>query len=154
MNNCKNSLLFAFIILIILCIYYNKDINEGFEDVPQCYNPQFNVQGEGNDMEYCAEIEGVGNGCQKFDVTSGRDNRLAAFSIFGSYIDHLDPNSINNCMEPQGKTLSEWGLCDKELLKQIRGFGHNDNSPRLNASEHACEYYEKGFKNNQAKIQE
>lgn len=129
-------------------------MNEGFQDAPQCHSPQFTTEGEGADTKYCAEINGVGHGCQNFDVASGRDNRLAAFSIFGSYIDNLKPDDIDSCMKPQGETLSEWGLCDRDLLKKIDGFGHNENTPRLKAIENACEYYEKGFKNNESKLQD
>ena len=149
MKDCKNQLLFLLLILVFLYLYYNNNKIENFTDSQpaQCYNPKFTTEGEGNDMKFCTEIDGVGHGCQSFDVASGRDRRLAAFSIFGSYIDNLNPNDVNKCMEPQGQTLSEWGLCDKELIKQIRDFKYDDNEARLEAIESACQFYEKAYKN-------
>lgn len=149
MKDCKNQLLFLLLILVFLYLYYTKNNTEHFTDSQpaQCYNPKFTTKGEGDNMEFCGEIDGVGHGCQSFDVASGRDRRLAAFSIFGSYVDHLNPNDVNKCMEPQGQTLSEWGLCDKQLIGQIRDFGFDDNEPRLRAIESACKFYENGHKN-------
>jgi hypothetical protein len=153
MNNCQNTLLFVLLILVLL---YLKNTEEGFENeqnIPKCNNPQFTMTGTGNDMEYCAEIDGVGNGCQSYDYASGRDKRLAAFSIFGSYIDNLDTKDTSDCMKLQGQTLSEWGLCDKQLLNQIKEFKYDENTPRIKAIESACSYYEKGFQNNRQRIQ-
>lgn len=144
MDNCQNSLLFTLLILVILYLYYNNHI-EPFSNAPQCYSPQFSTSGTGNDMEYCADIQTVGKGCQSF---SDRDKRLAAFSIFGSYIDKLDSGDISKCMNQQGEILSQWGLCDKLIIDKIKSFGYDENKPRLKAIEDACEYYKKGHKTN------
>lgn len=116
-------------------------------NIPKCNNAKFYTEGEGDDMEFCANIFGVGTGCQKFDRKDGHDPRLAPFGIFGSYVDSLEPNQLDECMEAQGETLSKWGLCDAGFQDDVKGFGYKENEPRLKAIKKACQAYETGHKN-------
>jgi hypothetical protein len=155
MEKYQRTLLLGLLMLIVTYVYYSKNKNEYFEDkhIPECHNPQFELKGTGDDMEYCSKIDNISHGCQKFDKGLNRNPLLAAFSIFGSYIDNLDKKDITPCVNDQSKTLSEWGLCDANFLKEIKGFGYDENKPRIDAIENACKFYENGFKSEESKIQ-
>jgi hypothetical protein len=155
MEKYQRTLLLGLLILVVICIYYSNKSKEHFEDIhiPQCHNPYFELKGTGDDMEYCAKIDNIGQGCQKFDKGLNRNPLLAAFSIFGSYIDNLDKKDVTPCVNDQAKILSEWGLCDANFLTEVKGFGYDENKPRIEAIQNACKFYENGFKSQQPKIQ-
>ena len=154
MKDHQKTLLLGILIIIILCIYYNKTTESFDSRVPDCHNPQFNKEVDGNIIKHCAEIDGIGHGCQESDISvEGTDPRLSAFSIFGSYIDNLDSRDVNSCLQRPNtsQTLSDWGLCQKDTINKIRGFGYKQNEELLNAIQLACNFYEKA--NTPAKIQ-
>lgn len=151
-------LLFVILIIILLYLHYNTDNKETFttnttstpstqHHVPNCLNPQFSTEGSGDDQKFCATVDGVGHGCQQVDNSINRGPLLTAFSIFGSYVDGLKTDDINSCMEKQGNTLSDWGLCDRDFLAQVKGFGYPENTPRIEAIERACEFYQNNTNN-------
>jgi hypothetical protein len=157
MKNCQHTLFFGLLIIVILYLYYDQSFTEKFENktnqnIPDCKNPNFNTKGTSAEgLEYCAEIDGVANGCQKVNINDNQ-SRFLPFGIFGAYIDSLLPNDVKKCMEQQGENLSEWGLCEDNLLNEIKGFGYEENTPRLEAIKHACQYYKKAYKHQTPKI--
>lgn len=141
MENYQKTLLLGILIIILLFVHYHKSSNiEPF--VANCHNPQFDKEVNGNIIKYCAEIDGIGHGCNESDLTK-TDPALSAFSIFGSYIDNLDNRDINTCLQRNqtAKTLSDWGLCEQSTISKIRGFGYKENEELLNAIQLACNFY-------------
>lgn len=165
MQNCKNTFLFGILILIILCFHYkyidfnytetfqNPPTNKQINGVADCKNPNFEIKGTPDDgLEYCADINGVMKGCQKFEKNDKR-NKFIPFGIFGTYIDSLSSNDVNKCLEQESENLSKWGLCNDELLEEIKGWKYEENDSRLKAIKNACNYYKKGFTKDAKKIQ-
>lgn len=156
----EKTLLLGILITILLYIHYNKNtMNEYFtdpiqnQDIPNCYNPIFTKEIDGNIVKHCADINGIMNGCQETDLSKDNaDTTLSAFSIFGSYIDGLKQQDVKTCLQRQSKTLSDWGLCNTEVLSKIRGFGYPENDVRLNAIDNACQFYKNASKDSQPKI--
>jgi hypothetical protein len=162
MEKFQKTLFLGLLMLFVVCVYYlNKNSNktsnktkEHFEEkhIPQCHDPQFEIKGMGNEVEYCAKIDNIGQGCQKFDKGLNRNPLLAAFSIFGSYIDNLDTKDVTPCVNDQAKTLSEWGLCEPTFLGEVKKFGYKENEPIISAIENACMFYKDEFTKNHNKL--
>jgi len=156
MKNCNNTLLFGLLIMIVLYFQYKSTL-ESFQikqqaHIPNCGNPNFNIEGTiETGLKYCAKINGVMKGCQEFDENSKR-NKFIPFGIFGTYIDSLAKNDVDKCMEHESATLSKWGLCDDNLLKEIGDWKYPENDLRLKSINMACQHYKNEYKKNAPKI--
>lgn len=168
LKQLDKTIILGLLVLFVLYQYYQRQQSEHFTNdnnnttdtnnksddyvipefkPPKCLDAKFTTRGDPHDLEYCGDIYGIGKGCQKFEKSSGRDPKLSAFSIFGSYVDGLEPENLDECMGNQGETLSNWGLCEKKFLDKINSFGFDENKPRIQAIEKACKAYKNNFKN-------
>ena len=153
MKDYQKTLLLGILILIFLCVHYKpiEQFTNPTTTLPQintrvadCKNPTFSKEVDNNIIKHCADINGIGHGCDETDIsTEGSDAKLSAFSIFGSYIDGLNTQYVNACLQRPhaSQTLSDWGLCERSTIDKIRGFGYKENNKLLDAIELACNFY-------------
>lgn len=107
--------------------------------------------GKNGDISFCSDSI-FAKGCT--ETTKNRDKLYDAFSVFGTYINEIDKNNIQQCMQSHGKTLSDWGLCDDDERNRIKKeLANPENEHLFQEINKACNFYKEGNGNNRAILQ-
>jgi hypothetical protein len=117
-----------------------------------CGNAKFYTDtGKSGNLSFCSDSI-FATGCT--ETTKNRDKLYDAFSVFGTYINEIDDNNIQKCMQSHGKTLSDWGLCDVgERDKIKKELANPENEHLFQEISNACNFYKDGNGNNRAVLQ-